>query len=249
MPRRNVNRPLPLAKWTDAERARGYRRWVDARDGEFIQSAPGRAFSIVEHPRLGAQVVEAGGPRPTPKPVQLIDLFRGPIPHLGVIVRDDEETGRTVAYNVAKAAPEPRASDRLPPLPLPDYGEWSVSAPEPRPPLIGPVSAEFLASWVGFNAGRGERFLAEFVFTGEIPARRVEGRTRIWEFEQAALDLHFPRRGEADGWAEMLRQYAKAKARPASRGSYQRHYTPKYLLKPEPKTRRGARDRYKPRPK
>jgi hypothetical protein len=228
MPRRNLKRPLPLAKWTDAERARGYRRWAERTGREVVQCAPGRVFSLVEHPRLGAQVVEAGDAPPPPKAGRtLIDLFRGPTPYLCIVLSNEPETGLVFATAMPNVLPKPRPLSGE----LPDYGEWSVSAPEPRPPLIGPVSAEFLASWVGFNAGRGERFLAEFVFTGEIPARRVEGRTRIWEFEEAALSSYFPRRGEADGWAEMLRQYAKAKARPASRGSYQHHYTPKYVLK------------------
>jgi hypothetical protein len=136
---------------------------------------------------------------------------RGPLPLVGVITSIDDETGRTVLYTFSGVAPSARVQ-RVNPDNLPDYGEFISTAPEPRPPLVGPVSAEHLASWVGFNAGRGERFLAEFVLSGRIRARLVPGRKRVWEFEEAALSALFP----GEDWAGMMAAYT-AKGRKASR--------------------------------
>lgn len=68
-------------------------------------------------------------------------------------------------------------------------------------PTVGPVSAEFLASWVGFNAGRGGRFLA--FFSGIIPSKRAAGRARVYHFDLAALDAALP----GHDWAAMMRAY------------------------------------------
>lgn len=232
MPRRNLKRPLPLTKWTDAERERGYRRWMDGTGREFVQSAPGRGFTIVHYAGVGTRVVTIDEAKRAPAGVRtLAEMFRA-LPQIGVTVSNDEETGWTVLYTFSGVAPSARVQ-RVNPDDVPDYGEFLSTAPEPRPPLVGPVSAEHVAWWVGFNAGRGERFLAEFVLSGRIRARLVPGRKRIWEFEEAALSLHFP----GQDWAEMMQAYAEIKARPAGRGpggtsaSYQHHYTPKYALK------------------
>lgn len=201
MPRRNLNRPLPPAKWTDAERERGYRRWIDGSGREFVQCAPGRMFCLVHYQGIGSRVIDPAALHSSPKVDDLAGMFRGPVPVLCVIVSNDPETG--LVFTTAKPGAGPGASPRPRLEDLPDYGEWSVSAPEPRPPLIGPVSAEHLASWVGFNAGRGERFLAEFVFSGLVPARRVSAR--VWEFEGASLSAWFPR----SDWEAMLRAYER----------------------------------------
>lgn len=218
MPRRNPLRPLPLSKWTAHERERGYRWWIDHAGREMVQCAPGRTFRLVDYPRIGARVVEEASTG------TLMDLFRAPVPRLGVVQSNDPELGIVIASGMVTEVPDdagPHADTDVP-----DYGE---DAPEPRPPLIGPVSAEFLAYFVGFNAGRGERFLRAFVSTGLIRARRVPGRTRIWEFEEASLSHQFP----GKDWARMMEEYRVKKTRPATRGKY----------KPEP-TDNGSDDPY-----
>lgn len=201
MPRRNLNRPLPPAKWSEAEHERGYRRWIDGSGREFIQCAPGRMFSLVHYSGIGSRVVDAATLGASPKGGSLAEMFRGAVPVLCVIVSNDPETG--LVYSTAKPVEGPGPSPRPRLEDLPDYSEWSPPAPEPRPPLIGPVSAEHLASWVGFNAGRGERFLAEFVFSGLVPARRVS--SRVWEFEGASLSAWFP----GEDWEAMLAAYGR----------------------------------------
>lgn len=212
MPRPNPFRALPVSKWTDHERERGYRHWTDRFGREVVQCAPGRVFSLLNYPGIGPRVVEAGKSGPAPTGRTLPDLFRGPIPYLCVVLSNEAETGLVFATATPSVLPEPEPHSGE----LPDYEESRVAMPDPRPPLIGPISAEFLAGEVGFNAGRGERFLREFVFSGLIPARRAPGRKRIWEFEEAALSSFFP----GEDWGRIMEKYRASKLRPEERGEY-----------------------------
>lgn len=191
MPRKRRDKPIDFRLWTDDEKAQGYRVYRTREGQADIQSAPGG-----------------------PEFVLAYDLDRGMV----AVPKGEARLVRSAADLFAWAASKPRMRRGR-------RGER---------PTVGPISAEFLASELGFNAGRGQRFIdkivndatpcnpsenpygdyagAGFDASGLVPARRVQGRKRVWLFDRAALDRLFPGMRDKD-WDAIMRKYREMAAK------------------------------------